>query len=91
VTLTSNVRIFTHAVSLGSVDSLIQHPASLTHRPVAAAAKPGAGLVRLSIGLEDPDDLIADLDQALARIDGVSGAMEETIAEAAVTETSATV
>ncbi|WP_405217375.1 trans-sulfuration enzyme family protein [Agrococcus sp. Ld7] len=60
------VRLFTHAVSLGSVDSLIQHPASLTHRPVAAEAKPNAGVLRLSIGLEDPEDLIADLEQALA-------------------------
>ncbi|UOW00182.1 PLP-dependent aspartate aminotransferase family protein [Agrococcus sp. SCSIO52902] len=59
------VRLFTHAVSLGSVDSLIQHPASLTHRPVAPEAKPDAGVLRLSIGLEDPDDLIADLAQAL--------------------------
>ncbi|NJC72424.1 PLP-dependent transferase [Planosporangium thailandense] len=65
VRLTSRVRLFTHAVSLGGVDSLIQHPASLTHRPVPAAARPGADLVRLSIGLEDVDDLKADLEQAL--------------------------
>lgn len=58
-------RLFTHAVSLGSVDSLIQHPASLTHRPVAPEAKPHAGVLRLSIGLEDAADLIADLRQAL--------------------------
>jgi methionine-gamma-lyase len=64
--LTSSVRLFTHAVSLGSVDSLIQHPASLTHRPVQAHAKPSDALVRLSIGLEDPSDLIADLEQALS-------------------------
>ena len=57
--------LFTHAVSLGSVDSLIQHPAALTHRPVASDAKPSDALVRLSIGLEDPSDLIADLAQAL--------------------------
>lgn len=63
--LTSRVGLFTHAVSLGGVDSLIQHPASLTHRPVAPEARPDHGLVRLSIGLEDPEDLIADLDQAL--------------------------
>lgn len=63
--LTSSVELFTHAVSLGSVDSLIQHPAALTHRPVAAEAKPSDALVRLSIGLEDPQDLIADLAQAL--------------------------
>lgn len=66
--LTSAVRLFTHAVSLGSVDSLIQHPAALTHRPVAGDAKPSEGLVRLSIGLEDPADLIADLEQAFAQL-----------------------
>ncbi|MGF3055528.1 trans-sulfuration enzyme family protein [Microbacterium sp. YY-01] len=63
----TNVKLFTHAVSLGGVDSLVQHPASLTHRPVAPEARPGADLVRLSIGLENIDDLIADLDQALRR------------------------
>ncbi|KRB37618.1 trans-sulfuration enzyme family protein [Microbacterium sp. Root180] len=63
--LTSSVELFTHAVSLGSVDSLIQHPAALTHRPVQSEAKPSDALVRLSIGLEDPQDLIADLAQAL--------------------------
>ncbi|MCD0447327.1 PLP-dependent transferase [Glycomyces sp. A-F 0318] len=63
---TSAVGLFTHAVSLGGVDSLIQHPAALTHRPVAADARPADSLVRLSIGLEAPDDLIADLDRALA-------------------------
>jgi methionine-gamma-lyase len=63
--MTDRTRLFTHAVSLGGVDSLIQHPAALTHRPVAAEAKPSAGLVRLSIGLEDVEDLIADLDAAL--------------------------
>lgn len=61
------VRLFTHAVSLGGVDSLIQHPAALTHRPVAPAARPSSDLLRLSIGLEHVDDLIADLDQALSR------------------------
>jgi cystathionine beta-lyase/cystathionine gamma-synthase len=57
--------LITHAVSLGGVDSLVQHPASLTHRPVEAAAKPGAGVVRLSIGLEHVDDLTADIMVAL--------------------------
>ncbi|MGC9665901.1 trans-sulfuration enzyme family protein [Planosporangium sp. 12N6] len=65
VRVTNRVRLFTHAVSLGGVDSLIQHPASLTHRPVPAAARPGADVVRLSIGLEDVEDLKADLAQAL--------------------------
>lgn len=64
-TVTDTVSIFTHAVSLGGVDSLIQCPAALTHRPVPADARPGADIVRLSIGLEDVEDLIADLDQAL--------------------------
>lgn len=60
----TKLKIFTHAVSLGGVDSLIQHPAALTHRPVASEAKPDAGLLRISIGLEDANDLIADLAQA---------------------------
>lgn len=62
---TSAVRLFTHAVSLGSVDSLVEYPAALTHRPVAPEARPSASLVRLSIGLEAATDLIADLDAAL--------------------------
>jgi methionine-gamma-lyase len=65
VRVTNSVRLFTHAVSLGGVDSLIQHPAALTHRPVPAEARPAADIVRLSIGLEDVDDLKADLAQAL--------------------------
>ena len=58
--------LITHAVSLGGVDSLIQHPAALTHRPVAAEARPHADVLRISIGLEDPEDILADLEQALA-------------------------
>ena len=61
--------LVTHAVSLGGVDSLVQHPASLTHRPVVGEAKPGAGIVRLSIGLEHVDDLTADI---LAALDAVT-------------------
>jgi methionine-gamma-lyase len=60
-----SVRLITHAVSLGGVDTLIQHPASLTHRPVAAGAKPHASILRVSVGLEDPEDLYADLERAL--------------------------
>lgn len=58
--------LITHAVSLGGVDTLIQHPASLTHRPVTGDAKPHASVLRLSIGLEDVEDLRADLEHALA-------------------------
>jgi len=66
--LTGALRLFTHAVSLGGVDSLVQHPASLTHRPVAPDARPGAGIVRMSIGLESGADLWRDLQAALDRL-----------------------
>jgi len=59
------VSMITHAVSLGGIATLLQHPAGLTHRPVAAEAKPHATLLRLSVGLEDPADIVADLFQAL--------------------------
>ncbi|MBE1575753.1 trans-sulfuration enzyme family protein [Amycolatopsis roodepoortensis] len=63
------VRLITPAVSLGSVDSLIQHPASISHRIVAEDDRRGAGvtdrLIRMSVGLEDVEDLWHDLDQAL--------------------------
>ncbi|NNL29642.1 MAG: PLP-dependent transferase [Gemmatimonadetes bacterium] len=65
-----SVRLITPAVSLGSVDTLIQAPALLTHRIVAADDRAASGvpddLVRLSVGLEDVDDLWEDLDRALA-------------------------
>ncbi len=61
----SAVRMITHAVSLGGIDTLIQHPAGLTHRPVEAGAKPHAALLRISVGLEDPADITADLIQAI--------------------------
>lgn len=63
------VRLITPAVSLGSVDSLIQHPASISHHIMDAASRSDAGipenLIRLSVGLEDVEDLWADLSQAL--------------------------
>ena len=61
----ASCRLITHAVSLGGVDTLVQHPAALTHRPVAAEAKPGEAVLRLSVGLEHVEDLWADLDAAL--------------------------
>ncbi len=63
--VTERLRLMTHAVSLGGVDTLVQHPAALTHRPVAAHARPPQGLLRFSVGLEDVDDLVADLGAAL--------------------------
>ena len=71
--VTSSTSLFTHAVSLGGVDSLIQHPAALTHRPVPAEARPDADVLRLSIGLENVDDLITDLAQAFAAPSRVEG------------------
>ncbi|HEV6954267.1 MAG TPA: PLP-dependent transferase [Promicromonospora sp.] len=69
VALVSAVRLLTPAVSLGSVDSLVQHPASLTHRIMDEVSRKDAGispdLVRLSVGLEDVEDLWADLTRAL--------------------------
>jgi cystathionine gamma-lyase len=66
------VRIFALAESLGGVESLIEHPAIMTHAtiPPETRAKLGIGdaLVRLSVGVEDLDDLRADLKQALATI-----------------------
>lgn len=64
--------LFSIAVSLGDAESLIQHPASMTHSPYTPEARAAAGigdnLLRISIGLEDCDDIIADLSQALARL-----------------------
>ncbi|WP_114907383.1 trans-sulfuration enzyme family protein [Ornithinimicrobium murale] len=65
VAVAQSCRLVTHAVSLGGVDSLIQHPASLTHRPVAPEARPAASVLRLSVGLEDPGDVVTDLCRAL--------------------------
>lgn len=62
----SALRLITHAVSLGGIDTLIEHPASLTHRVVNESAQPHVSVLRISVGLEDPADLIADLAQALA-------------------------
>lgn len=67
-TVAAAVRLFTHAVSLGGVDSLIQHPAALTHRPVPPEARPAADVLRISVGLESIEDLKADLAQAFAQV-----------------------
>ncbi|AOW11908.1 methionine gamma-lyase [Hydrogenophaga crassostreae] len=65
------LQLFAQAVSLGDVDSLACHPASTTHSfvspEVRAIAGVGEGMIRLSVGIEHPDDLVADLAQALAR------------------------
>jgi cystathionine beta-lyase/cystathionine gamma-synthase len=67
--LVAATRIFALAESLGGVESLIEHPAAMTHASVPAEIRAELGIsdgfVRLSVGVEDVDDLIADLDQAL--------------------------
>jgi methionine-gamma-lyase len=71
--LMNSVRLFTLAVSLGDVDSLIEHPASMTHSTYNAKELTEMGIsegfVRLSIGIEDRYDLIDDLSQSLKKID----------------------
>jgi cystathionine gamma-synthase len=63
----SRTRLFTLGESLGGVESLIEHPARMTHQSVAGSAlEVPADLVRLSVGIEDAEDLISDLRQALA-------------------------
>ncbi|MEY2571414.1 MAG: cystathionine gamma-synthase [Acidimicrobiaceae bacterium] len=65
--LCERTRLFTLAESLGGVESLIEHPARMTHASVAGSAlEVPADLVRLSVGIETADDLIADLQRALA-------------------------
>lgn len=68
----NSVNLFSIAVSLGDAESLIQHPASMTHSPYTQEERLAAGisdgLIRISVGLEHADDLIADLDQALNKI-----------------------
>jgi len=71
VKLVDSLEIFSHVANLGDTRSLIIHPASTTHRQLAEAQQVAAGagpnIVRLSIGIETAEDLIADLDQALAK------------------------
>lgn len=71
-TVMNNVRLITLAVSLGGIESLIEHPASMTHASMPGEERDRAGisdeLVRLSVGCEDYEDLRDDLDRALNRI-----------------------
>jgi cystathionine gamma-synthase len=68
VELVARTKLFQLAESLGGVESLIEHPARMTHASTAGAPfAPAANLVRLSVGIESADDLIADLEAALVR------------------------
>ena len=76
--LLKNTKVIILAVSLGTLDSLIQHPASMTHCKVSKELREKQGLtdslIRLSVGCEDIDDLITDLEQAIARSKAAVGA-----------------
>ena len=67
--LIERLKVFSHLANVGDAKTLIIHPASTTHRQLSDAQKVQAGagpdVVRLSIGIEDKEDLIADLEQAL--------------------------
>ena len=67
--MVNSVKLFSHLANIGDTRSLIIHPASTTHRQLEsdqrAAAGAGDDVVRLSIGIENVEDIIADLDQAL--------------------------
>lgn len=71
--LCTRTRVFTLAESLGGVESLIEHPPSMTHASVAPDERRRIGiddgLIRLSVGVEEVDDLIADLDQAIGSVE----------------------
>jgi cystathionine gamma-synthase len=75
VALVARTRIFQLAESLGGVESLIEHPARMTHASTADApfAAP-RNLVRLSVGLESAEDLVEDLEVALVRSAATAGA-----------------
>ncbi|NMB81780.1 MAG: aminotransferase class I/II-fold pyridoxal phosphate-dependent enzyme [Ignavibacteria bacterium] len=72
-TVMNNVKLCQLAVSLGGVETLIQHPASMTHLTMGEEARKSAGitegLVRLSVGIENAKDIIDDLDRAISKID----------------------
>lgn len=73
IKVVESVKLFSHLANIGDTRSLIVHPASTTHRQLSdeqkAAANAGPEVIRLSIGIEDVDDIVADLDQALETID----------------------
>ena len=70
--LMSSLSVFTLAESLGGVESLISHPATMTHAAIPKEDREKVGvldsLIRLSVGVEDSDDLIEDLEQALNKV-----------------------
>lgn len=78
-TFASSTKVFTLAESLGGVESLVEVPPSMTHASIPPEVRRAAGLadglVRLSVGIEHVDDLLADIEQALAKVPAVTGAV----------------
>ncbi|HET9741414.1 MAG TPA: PLP-dependent aspartate aminotransferase family protein [Terriglobales bacterium] len=76
LTIMNSVKLCSLAENLGAAETLITHPASMTHADIPAEQREalgiGAGLIRLSVGLEDPKDIIADLEQALEKAESCS-------------------
>ena len=72
IRLVELVELFSHLANVGDTKSLIIHPASTTHRQLSDEQKVAAGagpdVVRLSVGIEDVEDIIADLEQGLAKV-----------------------
>jgi O-acetylhomoserine (thiol)-lyase len=72
IALVKHTQLFSHLANVGDTRSLIIHPASTTHRQLTDSQKSSAGagpdVVRLSVGIEDPADIVADLEQALAQV-----------------------
>ncbi len=86
-TFINSTELFSLAVSLGDAESLIQHPASMTHSPYTQEERLAAGisdgLIRVSIGLEHVDDIIADLEQAFAKIHNTKQLKDDNVVSSA--------
>ena len=71
-TFVNSLKIFSLSVSLGAVESLVNHPASMTHKVISREERMKSGItdsmIRFSVGIEDLDDIIADIDQAFGKI-----------------------
>ncbi len=71
-TVMNGVRLCALAESLGAVETMITHPATMTHAEVPVEERRARGLtdglVRISVGIEDPEDIVADLEQALEKV-----------------------
>jgi methionine-gamma-lyase len=68
----NSLELVVHAVTFGTSRSIVMHPRTITHEHMTQAERDEAGiddgLIRMSVGLEDPQDIIADLDQALQKV-----------------------